>query len=157
MRDCRIVGVTEGDAIVDQGALLGEPFTRQLDGRLRALRFYLCRQQTRITYYIATGRIIALRGVRKTTPRDEPRSPRPASHAALHRRGPHRHRGGLKQRGPQSDRDSPMTQDPSATGPSCAPGVHLARARRPHTDASTLSDLVFCVGDTGLDPMTSTV
>ena len=29
------------DLLADQGALLGEPFTRQLDGKLRELRFYL--------------------------------------------------------------------------------------------------------------------
>jgi hypothetical protein len=46
------------------------PFTRQLDGKLRELRFYLGRQQTRITYYIATGRTIVLLTVfAKTKPR----------------------------------------------------------------------------------------
>ncbi len=39
------------DLLADQGALLGEPFTRQLDGKLRELRFYLGRQQTRMTCY----------------------------------------------------------------------------------------------------------
>ena len=39
---------------------LDEPFTRQLRGKLRELRFHLGRQQTRITYYIATGRRIVL-------------------------------------------------------------------------------------------------
>jgi hypothetical protein len=53
------------DLPADQGALLDEPFTRQLDGKLRALRCYLGRQQTRITSYIATGRNIVLHGVRQ--------------------------------------------------------------------------------------------
>lgn len=39
---------------------LSEPFTRQLDGKLRELRFHLERQQIRITYYIASGRRIVL-------------------------------------------------------------------------------------------------
>jgi hypothetical protein len=59
------------DLLADQGALLGEPFTRQLDGKLRDLRFYLGRQQTRLPYYIATGRIIVLPTVfAKTRPRE---------------------------------------------------------------------------------------
>jgi hypothetical protein len=59
------------DLLADQGGLLGEPFTRQLDGKLRELRFYLGRQQTRITYYIARGRIIVLLTVfAKTKPRE---------------------------------------------------------------------------------------
>jgi hypothetical protein len=59
------------DLLADQGALLGEPFTRQLDGKLRELRFYLGRQQTRITYYIASGRILVLLTVfAKTRPRE---------------------------------------------------------------------------------------
>ena len=48
------------DLLADQGVHLSEPFTRQLDGKLRELRFYLDRQPTRISYYIATGRIIVL-------------------------------------------------------------------------------------------------
>ncbi len=55
----------------DQGVHLSEPFTRQLDGKLRELRFYLDRQPTRISYYIATGRIIVLLTVfTKTRPRE---------------------------------------------------------------------------------------
>jgi hypothetical protein len=38
----------------------GEPFTRQLRGKLRELRFHLGRRQVRITYYIASGRRIVL-------------------------------------------------------------------------------------------------
>jgi hypothetical protein len=48
------------DLLADEGVHLGEPFTRQLRGKLRELRFYLGRSQTRITYYIATGRRIVL-------------------------------------------------------------------------------------------------
>ena len=48
------------DLLAEEGVHLGEPFTRQLDGKLRELRFHLERQQTRITYYIASGRRIVL-------------------------------------------------------------------------------------------------
>lgn len=48
------------DLLADEGVLLGEPFTRQLRGKLRELRFYLGRTKTRISYYIATGRRIVL-------------------------------------------------------------------------------------------------
>lgn len=48
------------DLLADEGVHLDEPFTRQLRGKLRELRFHLGRQQTRITYYIATGRRIVL-------------------------------------------------------------------------------------------------
>ena len=42
------------------GPLLGEPYTRQLDGKLRELRFHLERRAVRVTYWIATGRRIVL-------------------------------------------------------------------------------------------------
>lgn len=59
------------DLLADEGVHLGEPFTRQLRGKLRELRFYLGRSQTRITYYIATGRRIVLLTVfAKTRPRE---------------------------------------------------------------------------------------
>lgn len=48
------------DLLAEQGPLLGEPDTRQLDGKLRELRFHVGRRQTRVTYYIATGRRIIL-------------------------------------------------------------------------------------------------
>jgi len=48
------------DLLADRGVHLGEPFTRQLRGKLRELRFYLGRQQTRITYYVASGRRVVL-------------------------------------------------------------------------------------------------
>jgi hypothetical protein len=48
------------DLLAEQGVLLGEPYTRQLDGKLRELRFYLGREAVRITYWIAPGRRINL-------------------------------------------------------------------------------------------------
>lgn len=42
------------------GPLLDEPHTKQLDGKLRELRFYLESRPTRITYWIASGRLIVL-------------------------------------------------------------------------------------------------
>jgi hypothetical protein len=59
------------DLLADQGVHLTEPFSRQLDGKLRELRFHLDRQPTRISYYIATGRVIVLLTVfTKTRPRE---------------------------------------------------------------------------------------
>jgi hypothetical protein len=46
------------------GPLLDEPFTKQLDGKLRELRFYLGGRPTRITYWIASNRIIDAEGAR---------------------------------------------------------------------------------------------
>lgn len=52
--------------------MLDEPYTRQLDGKLRELRFHLGRQATRITYFIASGRrIILLTVFAKTRMREE--------------------------------------------------------------------------------------
>lgn len=50
------------DLLADRGPQLGEPYTRQLQGKLRELRFYLgpTGDAVRITYYIATGRRIIL-------------------------------------------------------------------------------------------------
>jgi hypothetical protein len=48
------------DLLESQGVLLGEPYTRQLRGKLRELRFYIGTVQHRITYYVATGRKIIL-------------------------------------------------------------------------------------------------
>lgn len=42
------------------GPLLDGPFTEQLDGKLRELRFYLNGRPTRIAYWIASGRRIIL-------------------------------------------------------------------------------------------------
>ncbi len=48
------------DRLADRGPLLDEPFTKQLHGKLRELRFYLAGRPTRITYWIASGRRIIL-------------------------------------------------------------------------------------------------
>jgi len=48
------------DLIADRGPLLGEPYTRQLDGKLRELRFHLDGRSVRVTYWIASGRRIVL-------------------------------------------------------------------------------------------------
>jgi hypothetical protein len=48
------------DLLAERGVLLGEPYTRQLRGKLRELRFHLDRQSARITYWIASGRRIIL-------------------------------------------------------------------------------------------------
>jgi hypothetical protein len=50
------------DLLAERGVHLDEPYTRQLHGKLRELRFYLgpAGQATRIAYYIASGRRIIL-------------------------------------------------------------------------------------------------
>jgi hypothetical protein len=48
------------DLLAGEGPTLGEPYTRQLDGKLRELRFHLDRQAVRISYWIASGRRIVL-------------------------------------------------------------------------------------------------
>lgn len=49
------------DLLADRGVHLGEPYTRQLHGKLRELRFYLgSGDAVRISYYVATGRRIVL-------------------------------------------------------------------------------------------------
>jgi len=48
------------DLLAEQGPLLGEPYTRQLDGKLRELRLHLDRQSVRVSYWIAAGRRIVL-------------------------------------------------------------------------------------------------
>jgi Gp49-like protein DUF891 len=54
-----------------EGVHLEEPYTRQLRGKLRELRFYLGREQRRISYHIASGRRIVLLTVfRKTKMRE---------------------------------------------------------------------------------------
>jgi hypothetical protein len=52
--------------------LLGEPYTKQLDGKLRELRFPLGRDGVRVSYWIAAGRrIILLTVFRKTRMRQD--------------------------------------------------------------------------------------
>jgi len=48
------------DLVAEQGPLLSEPYTRQLDGKLRELRFHLDRAAVRVTYWIAPGQQIVL-------------------------------------------------------------------------------------------------
>ena len=55
----------------DHGVLLGEPYTRQLSGKLRELRFYCGGDRVRISYWIAPGRrIIMLTVFTKTRMRE---------------------------------------------------------------------------------------
>lgn len=59
------------DLLAEQGVLLSEPYTRQLDGKLRELRFHLGQDAIRVTYWIASGRrIILLTMFRKTRMRE---------------------------------------------------------------------------------------
>jgi hypothetical protein len=48
------------DLLAERGPLVGEPYTRQLDGKLRELRFHLERRAVRVTYWITSGRRIVL-------------------------------------------------------------------------------------------------
>ena len=60
------------DLLAAQGPLLGEPYTRQLDGKLRELRFHLDGTAVRLSYWIAPGRrIVLLTAFRKTRMREE--------------------------------------------------------------------------------------
>jgi hypothetical protein len=60
------------DLPAERGPLLDEPYTRQLDGQLRELRFYIGRSATRITYWIVPGRrIILLTVFTKTRMRED--------------------------------------------------------------------------------------
>jgi hypothetical protein len=59
------------DLLAEQGPLLSEPYTKQLDGKLRELRFWLEQDAIRITYWIASGRRVVLLTVfRKTRMRE---------------------------------------------------------------------------------------
>jgi len=61
------------DLLEEKGVHLGEPYTRQLRGKLRQLRFYLgpSGDAVRISYYVATGRRIILLTVFKKRRRRE--------------------------------------------------------------------------------------
>jgi hypothetical protein len=60
------------DLLAEDGPLLDEPYTRQLDGRLRELRFHLDRSRIRVTYWLAAGqRIILLTAFHKTKMRED--------------------------------------------------------------------------------------
>jgi hypothetical protein len=59
------------DLLQEQGVRLDEPYTGQLRGKLRELRFHLGRERRRISYYITSGRRIVLLTVfRKTKMRE---------------------------------------------------------------------------------------
>ncbi|MGC4805118.1 type II toxin-antitoxin system RelE/ParE family toxin [Micromonospora sp. DT233] len=59
------------DLLAGRGPLLGEPYTKQLDGKLRELRFYLERDPVRVTYWVAPDRRIVLLTIfRKTRMRE---------------------------------------------------------------------------------------
>jgi hypothetical protein len=77
------------DLLEERGALLGEPYTRQLSGKLRELRFYCGGERIRITYWIAPGRrIIALTVFAKTRMRESAEIARAAkAMAACQREG----------------------------------------------------------------------
>jgi plasmid stabilization system protein ParE len=62
------------DLLAERGVLLDEPYTRQLRGKLRELRFHLAQQAVRISYWIAADRRITLLTVfRKQRMRDDGR------------------------------------------------------------------------------------
>lgn len=61
------------DRLAEVGPLLDEPHTRQLDGKLRELRFHLEGSQIRVTYWIAPGRRIILLTVFAKSQRQERR------------------------------------------------------------------------------------
>lgn len=48
------------DLLEEYGVHLGEPYTRQLDGKLRELRFHCGRQRMRVSYWIAPHRRIVM-------------------------------------------------------------------------------------------------
>ena len=59
------------DLLQDQGVHLDEPYSRQLAGKLRELRFYLGREAVRVSYYVAGGRRIILLTVFRKSQRRE--------------------------------------------------------------------------------------
>ncbi len=61
------------DQLAINGTLLGEPLSRQFDGKLRELRFYLDGRATRLAYWIAPDRRIILLTVFVKTRRREQR------------------------------------------------------------------------------------
>jgi ribosome-binding protein aMBF1 (putative translation factor) len=65
------------DRLAEKGPLLDEPHTKQLDGKLRELRFHLGNRPTRITCWIAPGRRIILLTVFAKTSRSDARSSGP--------------------------------------------------------------------------------
>ena len=61
------------DRLAELGPLLDEPHARQLDGKVRELRFHLEGRQIRVTYWIAPGRRIILLTVFAKSQRQERR------------------------------------------------------------------------------------
>ena len=60
------------DLLAAEGPLLGEPYPKQLDGKLRELRFHLDELVVRIAYWVASGsRIVLLTVFHKTRTRDD--------------------------------------------------------------------------------------
>jgi hypothetical protein len=59
------------DLLGERGVELGEPYTRQLRGKLRELRFYVGRERMRVSYFIASGRRIILLTVFRKTQRQQ--------------------------------------------------------------------------------------
>jgi len=55
------------DLLEERGVLLGEPYTRQVAGKLRELRFYCGAERVRITYWVGSGRRIIMLTVFKKT------------------------------------------------------------------------------------------
>lgn len=59
------------DLLEKEGGQLGEPYTRQLRGKLRELRFSIEGRPIRVTYFIRSGRRIVLLTVFRKTRRRE--------------------------------------------------------------------------------------
>ena len=57
--------------LAESAETLGEPYTRHLGGKVRELRFHLLRQQTRVTYWLASGHRVVLMTVFRKTRRSE--------------------------------------------------------------------------------------
>lgn len=59
------------DLLAERGVALDHPYTRQLRGKLRELRFYVGKDRIRVSYFIAPGRRIVLLTVFRKTQRHE--------------------------------------------------------------------------------------
>lgn len=59
------------DLLAERGVGLSEPYTKQLRGKLRELRFSFGRERIRVSYFIASGRRIILLTVFKKTKQRE--------------------------------------------------------------------------------------
>ena len=82
------------DLLEVRGALRGEPYTRQLAGQLRELRFCCGGQRVQISYWIAPGRQIMLTVFTKTAMRDGRDRAGCCGDGPLLRRAPHTVRRG---------------------------------------------------------------